>query len=198
MQALRGIPDLDVDLGLQRTTNKPAFYASLLRKFVASQEDSMARVGQALLDRDRASAERHAHTLKGVASNLGASRLQQAADQLEAALRQGAAHTEVHAHIRNTAQLLGELVRALKAAPGLTDTGAAARLQDLTQADKEAALKVVEQIRALLREDDAQAGELWESHATVLRALYAKAGQIEAAINGFDFEDALELLAESP
>jgi HPt (histidine-containing phosphotransfer) domain-containing protein len=197
LASLRTIASLDVDLGLQRTTNNPAFYATLLRKFVASQEDAIERVRQALQEQDRASAERHAHTLKGVASNLGAGPVQRAAEELESALRQGSAEPVVQKHIARTAQQLGDLVQALKAAPGLMETRVALKAHDLSQADKDAAFQVVGQIRALLAQDDAHAGELWESNARVLRALYAKATQIEAAINGFDYEEALELLTES-
>jgi hypothetical protein len=56
---------------------------------------------------------------------------------------------------------------------------------------------VVEDIKHLLRQDDAQAAELWEAHATVLKALYPTADAIDAAINAFEFEDALALLETS-
>ena len=51
-------------------------------------------------------------------------------------------------------------------------------------------------VKGLLADDDAEAATLWESHAAVLRVLVAHAPQVEAAIAGFDYEAALQLLQE--
>jgi HPt (histidine-containing phosphotransfer) domain-containing protein len=198
LQALRRIPDLDVGQGLLRTNNNPAFYVSLLRKLVASQADAMARVRQALQAQDYASAERHAHTLKGVAGNLGASPLQQSAGRLESALRQPAPHAALATAMEHTDALLGQLLAALRAAPGLledADDGSAPQLSD---AEKTSALRVARQIQQLLLQDDAQAAELWHTHARVLRALYPDADKIGVAIQAFDFEVALALMGAGP
>jgi signal transduction histidine kinase/DNA-binding response OmpR family regulator/HPt (histidine-containing phosphotransfer) domain-containing protein len=194
LPALRTVAGLDVDLGLSRTTNNPAFYASLLKKMVASQTDAVERIRQVLLAADPATAERYAHTLKGVAGNLGASPLQQAADRVEAALRKHEGDAVLQTALSDTAQRLDELVQALKAVPGLLEDAAPAALHTLSSADRDAARHVVEDIKNMLRQDDAQAAELWEAHATVLKALYPQADKIDAAINAFAFEEALNLL----
>jgi hypothetical protein len=54
--------------------------------------------------------------------------------------------------------------------------------------------RLIAQLRRLLGDDDAGAMDLWESHATALRARFANAAQIEAAITGYDFENALTLM----
>jgi HPt (histidine-containing phosphotransfer) domain-containing protein len=195
MQGLRAIRELDVDLGLSRTTNNPAFYASMLRKFVAAQEDATARVQQAMAGGDMATAERIAHTLKGVAGNLGASDLQGSAAQLEAALREGAAVHVVTKAVDHTAIALQLLVQQLKATPGLLPVAGALQLAELTEQERADARLVVDEIKQLLQTDDASALDVWESHAMALRALYPQAEKIEAAIAGFDFEEALQLLA---
>lgn len=197
LQALRGIADLNVDQGLIRTNNNPAFYASMLRKLVSSQADAMARVRQALQAQDPGSAERYAHTLKGVAGNLGASALQQSADRLETALRQSAPEQTLNAAMEGTDTLLAQLVAALRATPGLIEDAGTASSQQVSDADKATAKQVARQIEQLLRQDDAQAAELWEAHARVLRTLYPEADKIGTAIQAFDFEDALALLEAS-
>jgi two-component system sensor histidine kinase/response regulator len=194
LQALRNIRELDVGLGLARTTNNPAFYASMLRKFVAAQEDATARVQQALDFGDLATAERIAHTLKGVAGNLGATDLQASAAQLETALRTGAQAADLAQALDHTAAALQGLILQLKAAPGLVPVSGPDRATALTVEDRAIAQQVVEQIRQMLQEDDAAALDLWESHVRVLRSLYPDAAKIEAAIAGFDFEEALHLL----
>jgi hypothetical protein len=65
----------------------------------------------------------------------------------------------------------------------------------LSDADRSCAEQVINQIKQLLLQDDANALELWESHAPVLHALYPQAPKIEAAIACFAFEEALHLLA---
>ncbi|NVO05670.1 MAG: response regulator, partial [Rhodoferax sp.] len=194
LQALRGIDGLEVDLGLSRTRNNPAFYVSMLRKSVGSQADAVARLRQSLEARDSATAERHAHTLKGVAGNLGASALQQAADVVEHGLHEGAAAAALEAPLQALQARLDRLVQALQATPGLLLAAPDRPAQRLTQEELQAARATLAQITALLQQDDAQAAELWEAHAGVLRVLCPEATRIQAAIEGFAFDEALALL----
>ena len=195
---LRGSRHLDVDLGLQRTTNNPVFYASLLRKFVAGQADAPVRVRQALQASDAANAERIAHTLKGLAGNLGATALQHLAEALEAALRNAAPASEVDAAIAATVAELQQLIDLLQAAPGFRPVAADATPAASEPSDPEAANAVLAQLVALLRLDDASALEWWEAHAAVLRTRLSNAAAIEAAVGEFDFEAALQLLGQAP
>jgi CheY-like chemotaxis protein len=197
LEALRGVQGLDVDLGLLRTTNNPTLYASLLKKLVSSQQDAADRVRQALMAGDSPTAERHAHTLKGIAGNLGASPLQQVADALEAALRNQTPNAVIEAALADTTQRLDQLVLALKAVPGLFDSPAPRPAHALTQADREAAWNILAQIRSLLQQADAHAAALWETHLDLLTALVPQAEKIGAAIDAFDFDEALEMLDAS-
>ena len=194
LQALRGIPGLDVRLGLQRTSSSPAFYASLLRKFVRSQQDAMQRIRQALQALNPAAAELQAHTLKGVAGHLGATRLLDAAATLETALHQSAEPARLQEALATLEQCLSELVRGLLATPGLIE--AAAPAQALTAEEKDRARQLSARIQHCLQQDDATATELWDSHALLLRAFYPQASAIETAISTFEFDTALELLTE--
>jgi len=194
VQALRDSGALDVTQGLLRTTGNPAFYVSLLRKFAASQQDALERVAQSLAAADLATAERHAHTLKGLAGSLGATPLQQAAEVLETTLRQRDDAALVRDAMAQTGQQLDALLQALQAAPGLLDPAPVAPLQSLSEAERTKALQMLQHIRHLLQHDDAQAAELWETHAPLLRSLCPEAARIDAAIAAFEFEEALALL----
>jgi HPt (histidine-containing phosphotransfer) domain-containing protein len=92
-----GLPDLpgiDKADGLKRMMNKPALYEKILRDFHARLIDT-PHVIRAMLDSgDFASAERHAHSAKGLAGTIGAPVLQNAARALETALRDGAMPSE--------------------------------------------------------------------------------------------------------
>jgi two-component system sensor histidine kinase/response regulator len=197
MQALQAIPDLDVKQGLQRCTHNPAFYASMLRKFVVSQEGVSQRIEVALASKDLLLAERLAHTLKGVAGNLGAGSVQHHAEELENALRRGAPMAQTRAALERTAGALSTLIAALKAAPGLLKVESTLAPGKLGVAEHAEVQRMVGKIRILLAGDDPEAQIEWEAHAHLLRANYPNGAAIEAAINDFDFEQALELMNEA-
>src|SRR5262249_5828571 len=63
---------LDTTEGLLRVAGNKRLYLKLIRQFVASEHDAPSRIRERLASQDRATAERMAHTVKGVAGNLGA------------------------------------------------------------------------------------------------------------------------------
>jgi HPt (histidine-containing phosphotransfer) domain-containing protein len=81
--AVLQIPGLDVAQGLRRVIGSIPLYLSLLRKFVSGQRDVPDQILQALDRQDWEAAEMLAHTLKGVAGNIGATELQTLATELD-------------------------------------------------------------------------------------------------------------------
>ena len=82
------IEGLDVDGALRRVAGNAPFLLSMLRRFVDVNRHVVADIAHLLEAGDRAGAERRAHTLKGGAATLGATRLHAAATDLEAALHE--------------------------------------------------------------------------------------------------------------
>ncbi|NVO06113.1 MAG: response regulator, partial [Rhodoferax sp.] len=197
MQALQQVDGLDMGLGLSRTNHNPAFYVSLLRKFIAAHQDCATRIRQALQQADLEDAERRAHTLKGVAGNLGASTLQNSADRLESVLKTQAAQAVLEAALADTAQALERLVNGLKAVPGMLTEATASARRTLSAAERAQATELLARLVTLLRQDDPSALELWEANAVVLRAMVPDAEKMETALGGFDFEQALQALEEA-
>lgn len=114
VRALRQVPDLLIDQGLQRAGNNPAFYVSLLKKFVTTQTVAVARIRLDLQAGEFASAERQAHTLKGDAGNLGATAIQSCAEALETALHNGSGNAQIEAFLDQVSGSLSELIQALQ------------------------------------------------------------------------------------
>ena len=83
-----GIDGLDTALGLSRMMNKKTLYLAMLRRFVAGQREAMQGLHDALAQGDLQTAERHAHTTKAVAGNVGAVIAQEKSAALELALRE--------------------------------------------------------------------------------------------------------------
>lgn len=92
MTSADGLPDLpgiDKADGLRRMLNKPALYEKILRDFHVRLVDAPQLIRATLESGDFESAERHAHSAKGLAGTIGALDLQNAAKDLEQVLRDG-------------------------------------------------------------------------------------------------------------
>ncbi|MEE3625147.1 response regulator [Nitrospirillum sp. BR 11752] len=183
------IPGIDAEDGLRRVRGKRALYADILRKFAANQRATPA----AILDRwrsgDTATAERLAHTLKGVAGTIGAGDVQRAAAAVEAALRGGAAP-------ERTVAILTPLLEDVAA--GIErwlaeDAPAPAAVPD---SDPAQAAALMARLRDLLADNDPEAEELAESNLHLLRAAMPapRADDFIQSVRGFDFSRALELM----
>jgi hypothetical protein len=66
--------------------------------------------------------------------------------------------------------------------------------ESLSAQDRQSARDVAQQIRTCLLDNNANALEIWETHADILRALFARWTLIEEAIAAFEFDTALELM----
>jgi len=89
---LPAVPGIDVTSGLARVGGRWSVYRALLADFLEVHDAALGQVGRLLADQGRSpELDRHIHTVKGVAGNIGADSLHRAAARLEAALRSGAA-----------------------------------------------------------------------------------------------------------
>jgi len=192
MDALTRVTGLDVQAGLSGSLGNVAFYSSMLQRFLAGQTDAMLRLRECLDGGDEETAERIAHTLKGVSASLGAKRLADVADALERCLRTHASKLARRASIAQAEELLDALVAELRHIPELVPEQD--DIQPLTDGERASALSLLQTIDEWLADDDSRAAELWESHARVLKAVVPQGDQVDAAIRGFDFELALQLL----
>ena len=83
-----GITGLDVRAGLARMMGKKPLYTTMLQKFVTGQKDCISAIRTALDAEDWATAQRLAHTLKGVSATLGATEIPVYADAVEISIKQ--------------------------------------------------------------------------------------------------------------
>jgi two-component system sensor histidine kinase/response regulator len=187
---LAAIPGLDIRSGLKRVLNKRASYESLLRKFVAGQTDAPARIRQALADGAPHDAERHAHTLKGVAGTIGAAGLQEMASAVESSIKKGLTAPEIESCLKAVDRELPRLVSALQAAlPPVQSPSVAAEV------DWEKVRDVVARLETLLAGDDTGAIPVFNEAAAQIRSAFGPAAApIENALKGYDMEGALNAL----
>ena len=82
------IAGIDVSAGMGRVGGNASLYHRLLIKFNENYQQTADEIRRALQQEDSELAMRLAHTVKGVAGNIGAGNLQQAAGKLESAIRE--------------------------------------------------------------------------------------------------------------
>jgi len=80
------LPGIVIETGLFRVGGNAALYRKLLADFYHDHADTAKQIETALEDDDLKLARRLAHTMKGVAGNIGAQDLHKAAEKLETAI----------------------------------------------------------------------------------------------------------------
>ena len=101
------------------------------------------------------------------------------------------------AHFLEHTDAVARMLASLMATPGLLPSPTTVAVTGLTPAERTAAYARLATIKDLLAQNDANATELWEAHAPVLMALLPHGAQVQAAIAGYDFDLAFELLQNS-
>jgi two-component system sensor histidine kinase/response regulator len=171
-----------------------ALYNDLLRRFVASYADGIKPLRQALEQGDAASAERFVHTLRGVSGSLGSQRIPELAAPLEQAIHSRMPTHGLWSGINLLELALKELVMPLTRIM-------AQQTQAENSAPTAALLSQAHQrhrgLAPLLRDSDAQASAVLEAHGAVLRQAFPERfTELQTAVDGFDFEEALAILEE--
>jgi two-component system sensor histidine kinase/response regulator len=155
------VDGLDVKDGLNRVAGNRKLYLKLLRQFADEQGAAVAGITRSLAAGDAATAERLAHTLKGVAGNLGARSVYAAAGDVEQLISRQA--PTVEPALQKLAGALDPLLANLRTALA-TDT-AASTPAPAPPADPAETRRVAAQTAQLLAGFDATAGDFIEGHA---------------------------------
>ena len=188
------ISGLDAAAGLRRVAGNRSLYLGLLRQFAEKHAGAATRVSEALAARDRAGAERTAHTIRGIAGNLGLGTLEAASELLEKAIR-----TEVPVKAAFSA-FEAELARSLFALrDGLADAGPATTATSLSARDIEESAAHVMAIAELLATSDGEAVDYLQGHEPALRVLFETDAyaRFARAVRDFDFDTALVQLRQA-
>jgi two-component system sensor histidine kinase/response regulator len=196
-EALPEVAGLNVAEGLVRVAGNKKLYRKLLRQFSIQQAEAPAQIAEYLKAGDQATAERTAHTVKGVAANLGAKTVQAAAGELEKALRERAEPARLEALRQQFAAVLGPFVDRLRAALG--DEPAAPVAPVAAVVDPVQLKAVVEQMTTHLVECDAASSDCLEANRGVLASLFSAEEflEFERRVQGYAFAEAQATLEEA-
>jgi two-component system sensor histidine kinase/response regulator len=198
-QAVPPIDGLDVTDGLSRVAGNRKLYLKLLRQFDEQQGPVVGQVSAALAQGNRDLAERLAHTLKGVAGNIGAKAVQAAAGKLEKLIRERAAATEAEAAQGELAAVLHPLLVQLRAALQSPPPSTPSPVTALPAGDSAMTREATTQLARLLSEFDAGAADFIEERQAALRPLFPgdSWAQFEKLVQNYSFADAQAQLEQA-
>jgi two-component system, sensor histidine kinase and response regulator len=194
---LPDIPGLDTALGLKRVMGKKAFYREMLEKYVENQGEAPAQIRRSLESGDYETAEREAHTAKGVSGNIGATGIQELAAWVEKAVKEHQTREVIESLIAPFAEAHGKLIAGLREAlPPPVTAGDA--IESVAQVDGEQAVAACKKLGELLAADDSEAVDFIDEAGVLLHGILGANSfrLITKSIKNYDYEKALELLKE--
>jgi len=194
--------NIDTKAGLARVAGNAALYKKLLLKFRAGYRDTIREIRKELTGNQTEKAIRRAHTLKGLAGNIGANILYDAATELEQALIHKSAG-EQNEHLNSCERILTEVIETLACMEMETNAGSTVVLADsnASAGDTQSAGTLEEtlnELAVLLDDDDTDAADLIEMKRNQLTAFIdgALLKQLEDRLEKYEFTEALESLNE--
>ena len=184
-----GILGLDSELGLRRVSGKIALYETILRKYISSQATVVDELRAAVTQQNFELAKRLAHTTKGVSGNIGATEVQAIAAEIEAGLDENVDSVAISDKLTVLHSALAPLLKSLAACLPQVAKSAAMTID----VDKLTGLRA--KLTALLKDDDSQAADLFEEHASLFQAAWPEQFKsLETDLKNFDFDQALQTL----
>jgi CheY-like chemotaxis protein len=184
---------IDVQQGLERLDGNKKLYRDLLLKFRHNQAGVDNEIQGALTRGDLETAERLAHTAKGVSGNIGAEDLYQAATTLDDALKAQDAQ-QAHRLLTDFSRNLAVVMESI-AALEVPEEPATKRVSVI---DTGKVTPVLSELKELLQDDDTNAASRLEQLAELTAGSSAKhlLDQMTSQVGGYEFEEALVTLNE--
>ena len=190
--ALPATQCLDVKAGLATAGGNRRLYRRLLDKFLDTHGDFFAHFTAARGSDDPHAAARCAHTLKGVAANIGAVEVRTAASELEAACAAAAPADRIESTLARVVDTLTPVIEALRQLDGTPDVVRTAQPPDPDKLSSQ-----LSRLRELLEDDDTESIEVVEALESEpwLDPHRDDFQRLSSSVDDFDFEQALQSLA---
>jgi two-component system, sensor histidine kinase and response regulator len=191
-EELPSVEGLDQKDGLGRVAGNRKLYLKLLRQFAEQQSSAVTQISAALVQGDKPLAERLAHTLKGVAGNIGARAVQAAAGTVEKLIREGGAAAELDSAKKQLDDVLGPLTSTLKSTLAAGAPVQSAATPAGPRVDPAQVRAAGEQLKKLISEFDPGAVEFIESNRPALQPLFPgpELEAFEKLVQGYAFSEA--------
>ena len=188
------IPGLDLEAGLRRVLGKKKSYINLLRKYVSGQRDIFVQIEDMLSKGEWYSAQRLAHTLKGVSGSIGAIVIQEKAAILETAIKEHASTDILNPIIKETSMMLSKMIKYLE--NKLPEEEIASKVTGSVVSQEEL-LKILEELKPFVKTlKPKKCAEVMEKYRKVKwpEKVETQAMDLDKLISKYKFKEAMNAL----
>ncbi|MCK5852515.1 response regulator [bacterium] len=183
---------INVEEGLIRVAGNKKLFVKIVKSFYNSNMSFIQELEDAFNSGDKEAAVRAAHTIKGVSGNIGANALYKAAEILEKELSEDNIE-DIQLKLLKFKEVLNPVLLSIQ--EELIRETADNELKEEAVADKSKIKEMMNELIALLEEDDYEAGSQIDAVIEMAGSLskddFKKA---KAYIENYDFEEALEIV----
>ncbi|HNX77364.1 MAG TPA: response regulator, partial [Candidatus Rifleibacterium sp.] len=179
------LAEFDAHGAIMRVGGSIARWCSMLKRFAASHAASGDKIAQSLAAGQKAVAREKVHALKGVAANLGLTRINQTARSLQDAMLAN--------NISEESLAVSLLIAALKETIVTINSLKIAEPEALAINDQENLQEKIAQLKIALRENDFKSINLFQTVKPHLHHWPDFLRDLEASINTFNFEQSLDI-----
>jgi HPt (histidine-containing phosphotransfer) domain-containing protein len=189
------IEGMDIKSALGRVAGNEKLLRKLLGRFLETQSNVTLRIKAALDAHDMETATREAHTIKGLAGNIGADALFKYAEELEHKFKKGEV-THLDSTLDTFESELSSLMHKISLSLGQPKDTVFASDAVVSDVQKSALISALHELDTKLQELDSDAIDSIEAISDTLAALGQgnPTRQMQQQIENFDFEEARETL----
>ncbi|MCG2584287.1 response regulator [Massilia sp. TS11] len=194
--ALPSIAGIDTSMGLRHVAGNTVLYIQLLDRFRDSQRTMGGEILDLMSKGLRLEAGKRAHTLRGLAGNIGAKALQQSAQLLDEQVR--ATSPDHEALLQQARALERELVAVVAGLDRYFDTTTAGAITAAAAEDSTADVgEALARLNALLEEFSGEATDYFDSVRKLLAGQMSTSAldRLSGHLSRYEFEEARRLLA---
>jgi HPt (histidine-containing phosphotransfer) domain-containing protein len=184
--------------GLQRLEGNEELYLRLLRSFCREQQDIQTKAEVILQEKNFQEAKYIAHSLKGVAGNIGMPGIQKKAGEVESLLNAPTSSVEtVEESFRSLVHQVTLVIAYLD--KRINSRGMEQEAEDsteLSEVERAKAIELLQDLSNLLEQSDFSSLQFLEEQQTHIRPFLGRQGfsQLLGCIEGFNFDTALNLI----
>ncbi|WP_414734025.1 response regulator [Acetobacterium carbinolicum] len=191
LEVLWQVEGLNVEAGLKILGGDAAVYLRLIRQFGQKCQTDATNLLKQVSEQDDQSIMQTAHSIKGVAGNLGAEKIQEQAAELEQTIKAQSLNDQSEKLINNFVAELRHFADALPRERVFSENQQNDKGND-AQIDT-----IKNKLAVLLENNDTDADDLFEKHKDLLIVNLGDAGfDLERQIHEFDYQDALKTLRQ--
>ena len=188
--------------GLNRIEKNEKLYLKLLRSFCCEHKEAPQKISELLKKDDRKELNHFAHSLKGVAANIGMSGLKKLSSCAEQKASSGTEQEvegifqELGDEVKKVVTYLAPRVEKKEKEQNRQDRQSGATEQKYSEHDQYKARLLLQRLAVLLEQSDFSSLQFLEGNQDIIRALLDESSMSELTsyIEGFRFKNALSLI----